>query len=178
MKGLWWALLPCLCVGAARAEPDAADYKIEPVIPAGWAREQLKAEIARDIELEARQARREAEQDAQARAQAEAEEARRPYPQRLLQARCTLCHPADNYLAQHHTLIGWHLVILRMRWFNRAPIALDEHAVLAGELTRVRPAAGSDALVECALGAGAAALSLAAALLFGWGLKRRGRRHA
>jgi hypothetical protein len=176
MRGLWWALLTTLCVGAARAELDAADYKIDSVIPAGQAREQTRTEIARDIEQEARQAQREAEQEAQERAQAAAEEARRPYPQRLLQARCTPCHPADNYLNQRHTEIGWHGVILRMRWFNRAPIALDEQALLAGELTRVRPAAGTDALVEYGLGAGALTLLLAVPLLAGWGLKRRGRR--
>lgn len=177
MKRLWWALLlASLCVGAARAELDAKDYKIEPVIPAGPAREQLEAEIAREIEQEARQAQREAEREAQQRSRAEAEEAGRPYPQRLLRARCALCHPADNHLNPRHTTIGWHLVILRMRWFNRAPIGLDEQAVLASELTRVRPAAGTDALTEYALTAGALTLALAALLLFGWGLKRRARR--
>jgi len=174
MKGLWWAVLLTLCAGAARAEPDAADYKVDPVIPAGRSREQLRTEIAREREQEARQAQREAEQEAQQRAQAEAEEARRPYPQRLLQARCTLCHPADNFLNHRHTAIGWHLVILRMRWFNRAPIALDEQAVLAGELTRVRPAAAADGVLEY----GAAAGALALPLLVGWGVGRwKRRRH-
>lgn len=174
MKGLWWALLATLSVGAARAELDAADYKIEPVIPAGRAREQVRAEIARDIEQEARHAQREAELEARQRAQAEAEEARRPYPQRLLQSRCTLCHPADKYLNQRHTVIGWHLVILRMRWLNRAPIAIEDHAMLASELAQVRPAQGTDALAEYTLAGGVLTMLLSASLLLGWGLRRRG----
>jgi hypothetical protein len=166
-------LLSALGGGAAQAEPDAADYQVERTVPAGRAREQLEADIARDVEQEARRAQHEAAQQALQRAQADAEEARRPYPQRLLQARCTLCHSADNYLNRRHTLLGWHLVILRMRAFNRAPLALDEHAVLAAELARVRPAAGVDALVEVALGTGAVALPLAAPWWLGWRLRRR-----
>lgn len=178
MRGLRWALLATLCVGGARAEPDVADYKVDPGVTAGRARERLGSEIARDIEQEARRARLEAERQAQQRAQAEAEEARRPYPQRLLKARCTLCHPADHYLHQRHTVIGWHGVILRMRWLNGAPIALDEHAVLAGELARVRPAQGTDALVEHGLVATASTLLLAVPLLAGWASNRRRRRRA
>lgn len=176
MRGLTWVLLVALWVAPGRAEMDAADYKIDQATKSGSVRDNVKAEIAREIEEDARKAQREIEDEARRRAQVEAEEAARPYPQRLLQARCTLCHPADNYLSQRHTEIGWNLVILRMRWLNRAPVRLDEHIVLARELARLRPAAGAEALAEYGLGAGALTLSLAVPALFAWGLTRRIRR--
>jgi len=175
MRWLTWALLAALWVAPALAEMDASDYKIDEVITSGKVRDKIKAEIAREMDQEARQAQRDAEEEARQRAQAEAEEARRPYPQRLLQSRCTLCHLADNYLNQRHTALGWHGVIARMRWLNRAPIAWDEHFVLANELARLRPAAAADAVLE--VGAGTAALALPLVLLWGLGRWRRQRRH-
>ena len=147
---------------------DAADYKFDEVIPPGQVRDKVKAEIARDIDRQAQQAQRQAEDEARRDAAAQAEAARRPCAERLLQARCTVCHAADNYLHQRHTSFGWHVVIGRMRHLNRAPVSWDEQSVLATELARIRPALPLGAAAE--YGAGLAAL--AAPLALGWGLNR------
>ncbi len=165
------AVLATLGFAPARAEMGASDYRIDEAIEPGRAREQVEAQIAREIDDQARRAEREAVSAARRLAQDEAVQARRPYPQRLLQARCTLCHPADNYLNQRHTGLGWHLVVGRMRFFNRAPISWDEQHVLAGELARLQPAAPTDAMIEYAAGSAALALPL----LLGWGWRRRTR---
>ena len=154
--------------GPVQAEPDAADYKIEAVIPAGVARERARAQIERDIEHAARQERIQAEHAALRRAQDAAELAQRPYPQRLLQARCTACHLAEPFLNQTHTQLGWHVVVARMRILNRAPLTWEEQFVVAGELARLRPAAAADAIIEY----GAATTLLALPLALGWGLGR------
>lgn len=170
MRLLRWALLATLSVGAARAELESADYAPQgKAVPAGRAREQIRIDIARDLEQQARQAQREAEQAAQQRARAEAEEARRPYPERLLHARCSTCHPLDAVLHPRHGWLGWQVVILRMRLFNRAPLDNAEQQVLAVELTRLRPAPPAVAALEIA----AAALLAAAPLALAWALRRR-----
>ncbi len=159
-------LMAALWAAQACAEMDAADYQINDVIESGVARDRVKAEIARDIDRQAQQAQRQAEDEARRHAAAQAEAARRPYAERLLQARCTVCHPADNYLHQRHTSFGWHLVIGRMRHLNRAPVSWDEQSVLAAELARIRPARPLDAAAEY----GAGLVALAAPLALGWGL--------
>lgn len=166
----WWAcvlVVPLGC-GLVQAEPDAADYKVEQVIPPGAESERARAQIERDIEHAARLERIQAEQAALRRAQEAAEQAQRPYPQRLLEARCTACHLADQFLNQTHTQLGWHVVVARMRILNRAPLTWQEQSIVVGELVRLRPAPAADAIIEYVV----ASTLLALPLALGWGLGR------
>lgn len=174
MRAGWLLLAVALQALPAAAEMDASEYQVEQLIGSSGERARIKGEIAREIDREAELARRvELERERQ-RAEAAAAEARRPYPERLLQARCTLCHPPGNYLNQYHTLLGWHLVIARMRWLNRAPLGSGEQFVLALELARLRPAPADEAAIEYGLGAGAAALpALAGWAAWRWVRRRR-----
>jgi hypothetical protein len=124
----------------AAAEMDAADYQLEQVIRSQAQRDRIRSEIEREVDQEAELAWRAALEQEQQGAEAAAAEARRPFPERLLQARCTLCHPPGNYLNQHHTLLGWHLVIARMRWLNRA--ARVKRALRARPRTRAAAPGG------------------------------------
>ena len=170
-----WACLLLACWAApVFAELDAADYQVDEVIRSKRQRERIRDEIDREIDQQAQRERREADEEVRQRAEAEAAEARRPYPERLLKARCTLCHPPNNYLNQAHTMLGWHVVIARMRWLNRAPLEWDEQFVVAAELARLRPAAAGTAAIEFGLGAGAAAVpTLAGWAAWRWMRRRR-----
>lgn len=102
--------------------------------------------------------RRRAEEEAKGR-QAEAESARRiaeeqarraarPWPVRLTEARCTLCHAATNYEETRHALPGWMAVLLRMRYFNLAPLDWEETWIIGRHLSETRPADAATALME------------------------------
>lgn len=174
MRACALGLLAALWAAPVAAEPDSADYQVDKTVSTSKERDRIRREIGSEVEREAAQARREAEELERQRAEAEAAEARRPYPDRLLQARCTLCHPADNFLNVHHTLLGWHLVIGRMRWLNRAPLDWDEQVVLAGELARLRPAAADAVTIEYGFGVGAIVLPpLAGWAVWRWMRRRR-----
>ncbi len=54
----------------------------------------------------------------------------RPYPERLVEARCTRCYGPENYLSESHTWIGWQAVALRMQWLNDANLKAGERAAI------------------------------------------------
>lgn len=76
--------------------------------------------------------------------------AARPYPVRLLEARCPKCHKEMDYLEQAHTLPGWGFVVMRMKYFNGAELAHADMPVIATHLTEIRGLGGTAAVLEYA----------------------------
>jgi hypothetical protein len=114
-----------------------------------------QATALRQIEIDkAAEAKREAE-EALAAERAEAErrraDAARPWPVRLTEQRCTLCHPAVNYTRNAHALPGWWAVTLRMKYVNNAPVNWEELRVIVTHLAETQPTRGIDYVIEWAL---------------------------
>ena len=100
-------------------------------------------------------------------------QARRPYPERLMESRCGACHAPDALSGAGHSWPGWYLTIARMRVLNGAPIAPAEARVLATHLATNQPASRVRALLEYA---GILLLSvLPGAAWWGWRKWRRAR---
>lgn len=138
-----------LCLAAmahADIEDGAYDAASKRVSPA--ARQAMDARLAQERQREQERERIEAEAEAQrVAAEREAWEAL-PYPVRLTQTRCTLCHVAQNYESQRHNRLGWEIVILRMQVLNDAPLGPGERSVIAAQLAQAYPASGREAWME------------------------------
>lgn len=167
-------LVLTLCIAISSwAEMEGDAYTPEGVLDArtrDLLRERIQAERAAEAERDA--LRQAAAQEEQARLAAEA--ARRPYPERLFEARCGLCHAPEQLVAIRHTWLGWQAVIARMRWLNGAPLSQAESNVLARHLAQHQGARGVAALLEW-LGLLGAALALALIPWLGWRKLRRRR---
>jgi hypothetical protein len=85
-------------------------------------RQRLQAEFARQREQEEQRARIEADKRERLAAADAARLAARPYPLRLTESRCTVCHAATHFQQQAHTWPGWLAVVLRMKCFNHASL--------------------------------------------------------
>lgn len=137
-----------LLAPAAGADVDLADY--DPRATPGDRRAQ--ASDARQVELDRVAEARRAAASLQAELRREAERRRleeaRPWPVRLTERRCTVCHAASNYRANGHTLIGWWVVAVRMRQVNGAPVSWSELTVIVSHLAEQYPARGAERLVE------------------------------
>jgi cytochrome c5 len=152
------------------AEMDSADYASGQALSSPAERERAGAHIEaqRRAEIE-RKAAAQAEAEA-ARMRIEAERARRPYAERLLEARCGACHAPDSLADTRHTRPGWYLTVARMRFLNGAAISHDEAMALTAHLAREQPASRGGALLEYAL-----VLLLPLMLGAGWFGWRQGR---
>lgn len=156
------SLLMMLPAMPLRADIDESAYEAVGAVRSEAERRRMQSEFAKQIETERqRRAATEAAQQ-QARAAALAREAARPYPERLTEQQCTLCHPAENYTSKHHTWLYWRLVIARMVWLNDAPIPADVQAIIANHLAAAHPARGEDIITE--YGIPAAVLTLLAGM--------------
>ncbi len=145
MTGRSWIKSVVLCVLLSSAYPaqadiDVAEYQTSRSVQS----EDERRALQQNFETERR---REAEREAALRAAAEREladaqarQAARPWPERLTQARCTHCHADQNYLRIRHALPGWWLVILRMRYFNRAELSWQDMWVISKYLATTYPA--------------------------------------
>ncbi len=153
MTGRSWIKSVVLCVLLSSAYPaqadiDVAEYQTSRSVQS----EDERRALQQNFETERR---REAEREAALRAAAEREladaqarQAARPWPERLTQARCTHCHADQNYLRIRHALPGWWLVILRMRYFNRAELTWPEMWIISQHLTTTHPADSWIVLLE------------------------------
>jgi hypothetical protein len=103
-------------------------------------REHRQEAVRQQIEEAQRRAEERARQETEARQQREAELAARPYPVRLTEARCLICHRLEDLLDRPRTRLGWELVALRMQRFNGAYLEPGERAVISGHLARTHPA--------------------------------------
>ncbi len=169
-----WALLLLLGIAIpAWAEMEGDTYVPDGVLDAR-SRESMRARIQAEQAAEAERERlRQAEWRAE-QARIAAEAARRPYPERLFEARCGLCHAPEQLAPYRHTWLGWQAVIARMRWLNGAPLSLSEGNVLARYLAERQGARGVAAMLEWA-GLLGAALALVLAPWLAWRSLRRRR---
>lgn len=144
-----WPLALLLACTNAAADIDSSAYNAGGIIRNEAQREALQQQFELERQAEAaREAARIAELERRL-AEAAAREAARPWPERLTEQRCTLCHPATHFSAQQHTWLGWTLVVKRMVHLNKAPIPPEEHAVIVGYLLAAYPPAAADTLIEC-----------------------------
>lgn len=143
-----WLLALLLACTSAAADIDSSAYDAGGIIRSEAQREALQRqfEIERQAEV-AREAARLAELERRL-AEAAAREAARPWPERMTERRCTLCHAATNFSAQRHTWLGWTLVVKRMVLLNKAPTPPEEHAVIVGYLLATYPPGATDYLIE------------------------------
>ncbi|WIM06404.1 MAG: hypothetical protein OHM77_03710 [Candidatus Nitricoxidivorans perseverans] len=157
------AIWMMLCALPARADVDESTYEAVGAVRGERERQRFRVQFMRELEAERRRAEIEAAEVARIRAEAQTREAARPYPERLTEQRCTLCHPAENYTSKHHTWLYWRLVVARMVWLNEAPIAEGSQAVIAAHLAEVYPARGEEIVIEYGLPAIALAMLSGAA---------------
>lgn len=95
--------------------------------------------IAEDRQREAERQAELARQTEEARRLREAEASSRPHAERLLEERCTGCHGASYYNTKFYGGLSWTAVILRMVYFNGAPLSGTERAILVAHLQTVQP---------------------------------------
>ncbi len=171
MKSQWAHILLLGIALPAWAEMEGDAYVPDGVLDTR-SRESVRARIQAEQAAEAERERlRQAEWRAE-QARIAAEAARRPYPERLFEARCGLCHAPEQLAPYRHTWLGWQAVIARMRWLNGAPLSLSEGNVLARHLAERQGARGFAAALEWLLLA-AAILALVLAPWLGWRWLRR-----
>lgn len=132
----------------AMADIDPAEYQLQSSVRNDKERERLQADFEVDRQKEASLQRREEQAAAQQQAAEKAALEALPYPVRLTQTRCTLCHTTLNYANQRHNRVGWELVMLRMQYLNEAPLGVGERSVIAAHLAEAYPATGVANLVE------------------------------
>lgn len=154
----------------ALADVDVADYQAPGAVRSERERQRLQAEFARQREQEEQRARIEADTRERLAAAEAARLAARPYPLRLTESRCTVCHAATHFQQQAHTWPGWLAVVLRMKYFNHASLESVEIPAIVGHLAATYPAAGIDAAFELAV---APSVLGAAMLPLRWQRRRR-----
>jgi hypothetical protein len=99
---------------AGWADVDVSEYESRSTLSSPLEQERTRREIDQERAAEALRAAREAQRLARKRTEEDEARAARPYGERLLEARCTVCHAAANYETKRHTRLGWWLVVLRM----------------------------------------------------------------
>lgn len=132
----------------AWADVDVSEYQTRAVPGSEKEQARLKARIEEEARLEAERARREAEEETRRIAAERARLEARPYPVRLTERRCTLCHTPDNYSRSGHTWLGWQMVVLRMQYLNHCPLEPGERGVIVAHLSATQPAPLGEALME------------------------------
>lgn len=152
------------------ADVDVADYQTPGAVRSERERQRLQREFARQRAEEEQRARIEVEEQARLAAAEAARLAARPYPLRLTESRCTVCHAASHFQQQAHTWPGWLAVVLRMKYFNHAPLETAEIPVIVGHLAATYPAGGIDTLIEFGV---APSFLAAAAMPLLWFRRRR-----
>lgn len=158
-----------------RADIDVSEYQTRAKPGSEKEQARLKARIEEEARLDAERARQEAEEEARRIAAERARLEARPYPVRLTERRCTLCHNADNYTQNRHTWLGWLVVVLRMQHLNHCPLEPGERDVIVAHLAETHPAPLAQALME--LGGSMMTLLIPVAAGVGaWAWRRRRRK--
>ncbi len=168
-----------LSFGLGPAAPVAADVSFEEMMherPLQGRSLTPEALAAAQRQLEEERAADLAEQRrlAQAAARLAEEELRRraamPLGARLVEDRCTLCHPPEVVAAVRHAWPGWAFTVARMRYWHGAPLAADELAPVIGHLASTQPTDRASTAVEYALSLG---FVLVLVLPVVWRIRRR-----
>jgi hypothetical protein len=162
------ALLGAGLCGSAIADIDSSAYDAGGAIRSEAQREAMRRQMDAERAAEQRREAEAAQREAELQAQREARQAARPFPERLLEARCTACHDASNYAGKRHTVLGWHLVMLRMRYLNGAVIDAEERGLIRDQLLRQHGPTRAEWVIEF----GALGLASAAAAALPWLLRR------
>ena len=136
---------------AARADIDPDELKAHTALKDSKAQKKYLQQIEIDKAAEARREAEEAQTARRAKEERRRAEEARPWPVRLTEQRCTLCHPATNYTRNAHALPGWWAVGLRMKYTNNAPLDWDELRIIVPHLAETHPATGIDHWVEWVL---------------------------
>lgn len=133
-----------------RAEMDAAEYQSgsRRLTEAERAQEAANQREAREREARAEAAREAAA--AEARRAAEARAAMRPPGERLVEARCAVCHGKDAIAAKCRGWLGWWVIVLRMEWFNGAHFDAGDRATIVTHLADSRRASAAAVALEWA----------------------------
>ena len=134
--------------GTARADIDSSAYEPPAAVRPQHERERVRQQIENEAQQQAARERIDAEAQARRLAGERAALEARPYPVKLLEQRCTGCHPADSFSGIRHTPLGWHLVVLRMDWLDGANLDAGDRPVLVAHLSEIQGLAGRDALFE------------------------------
>lgn len=148
-----WLPLPCLLIAYGLATPtwadvDVSEYQTRQSVRSDKEREALQADFERqrrEEEAHAHAARRE---EARRQAEEQARREARPYPVKLTEARCTLCHSPLNFETSRHAWPGWAAVVLRMKYFNQALLAWEDMWIISRHLSRTHPADATSAAIE------------------------------
>ncbi len=141
-------LLTSLAPRPGLADVDPADYELKTAVHSEKERKKLEAVFAADRARAAELQRQDVEREQHRLAEENAAWKALPASVRLIQAHCTVCHAADNYMNQRHNRIGWELVVLRMQFLNEAPLGTGERSVIAAQLAKDYPATGRAAWAE------------------------------
>lgn len=137
----------------AQADIDPDELKAHTALKDRKAQKEALKQIEIDKSAEARREAEEALAAERAEADRRRAEEARPWPVRLTEQRCTVCHPAINYTRNAHALPGWWAVGLRMKYANKAPVDLDELRIIVPHLAEAHPATGFDHWIEWMLAA-------------------------
>lgn len=141
-------LFSLVCASAIYADIDPSEYELKSSIRSEKERERFRLQLEKSRAEEVEHERAQAEIEARQQAEEKERLAARPYPVKLLEARCTKCHAATHYENQNHTWLGWLLVAVRMEYFNDAILNPGDRKVIVAHLAETYPANGSDALIE------------------------------
>lgn len=144
-------LLVALFAAPLHADIDESAYEAVGAVRGEAQRQKMQAELAREITAEQQRAAEEAAAMEKIHAESVAREAARPYPERLTEQQCTLCHPAENYTSKHHTWLYWRLVVARMVWLNEAPVTPEAQTTIVAHLAKTYPARGEEIVTEYGL---------------------------
>lgn len=153
MIRLRWLIIQCHLLGLPAAAPswadvDVSEYQTRQAVRSEREREALQAAFERQRREEAAREQWVQEQESRRRAEEQARREARPYPVKLTEARCTLCHMAQNYENSAHAWPGWAVVVLRMHFFNLAPLDWTEMWAISRHLAQTYPADTASALLE------------------------------
>lgn len=133
---------------AARADIDPEELQARSVLKDRQSQEKYRRQIEIDQAAERRRAAELALDAQRADAERRRAEAARPWPVRLTEQRCTLCHPATHYTRNGHALPGWWAVGLRMKYANEAPVSWEELQLIVTHLSELHPTSDADTRVE------------------------------
>lgn len=145
-------VIACLALPViGRADIDPGELQSHTALKDRKSQDRFQRQIEIDKLAEARREAEEAKTAQHAEEERRRAEAARPWPVRLTEQRCTLCHPAINYTRNAHALPGWWAVALRMKYANKAPVDWNELQVIVPHLAEAHPAEGIDDWIEWAL---------------------------
>lgn len=154
---LLFSLIALTAASAPRAEMCSGEYQSGARRLSKEERAKDEARRVRDMErAEAAERARQAAEETERQAQA-ARRAAQPLGARLIEDRCTTCHPAAAFAGERRGRLGWWAVVLRMEIFNGARLAPGESRPIVDYLVDQQSATSVRVALEWAVLAGGTA---------------------